>query len=697
MPATSMNDVVRNLRRAVLQGEDAQSSDGQLLERFISRKDATAFAAIVERHGPMVWGVCRRMLANYHEAEDAFQATFLILVRRAAAIVPRSMLGNWLYGVAQQTARKARAMSARRQVHERQVTPMLEAAAAPAANCDLQEALDCALAALPDVYRVTIVVCDLEGKTRREAAQQLGWPEGTVASRLARARALLAARLARHGVAVAGTAISALLAQQSAAAAPPLHAATVLVSNAAAILVSPRAVLLAEGVIHAMSLYNFKTVAGTMIVLAFVGLMGAGPGLMSGQSARGQAEIHQVGQRPADDGADDPARPAGGKLPPVHDAPPIVAEAAFPTPQRPPPDADPEQMLAFVVARCSQAMAKLERSSAAVRRTHLNNTFGKTEVYEGTLKYLRQDTGQPALALLEMADSKDRTSIEKLLFTGTQVYNFDFGRKIVRIHDLPPLWVGDTNLMELLIGMPVADVSRRYQLRLVRAPKEEPQQYHYILVAPKTPADKRDFTTARLVVSAADFLPRQLWYRQPDGDQITWDFTMKANDATVTAQTFAAPPLPAGWRVERTTAPVAAPAEKEDRYGPATSKPAAVPGQTASAARDHIEPGDRLYIEVPDALPDQSIKGIFPGGAERRRAVWLRVWPRRCERPDAGTGGKACSRSPRDRLEGAACARDVVRPRRTRRRCVARKARPAARARSPRATRRPRQVFEAAS
>jgi hypothetical protein len=109
MATGPMSEVIRHLRRAVLLPEGAGLTDGQLLEGYLSRRDEAALAALVRRHGPMVWDTCRRVLPHYHDAEDAFQATFLVLVRKAASIVPRQMVANWLYGVAHQTALKARA------------------------------------------------------------------------------------------------------------------------------------------------------------------------------------------------------------------------------------------------------------------------------------------------------------------------------------------------------------------------------------------------------------------------------------------------------------------------------------------------------------------------------------------------------------------------------------------------------------
>ena len=123
---TQMNKVLQHLHAAGLLHDAGKRTDGQLLESFVSRREEAALEALVRRHGPMVWGVCRRVLRNHHDAEDAFQATFLVLVRKAASISPREMVGNWLYGVAHQTALKARATAAKQRARERQVVDMPE-------------------------------------------------------------------------------------------------------------------------------------------------------------------------------------------------------------------------------------------------------------------------------------------------------------------------------------------------------------------------------------------------------------------------------------------------------------------------------------------------------------------------------------------------------------------------------------------
>jgi RNA polymerase sigma factor (sigma-70 family) len=280
---THMNEIVRHLRAAALRQDGAGMTDGQLLGRFIEQWDENAVAALVRRHAPMVWGVCRRVLGNPHDAEDAFQATFLVLVRKAASVRQREQVGNWLYGVANQTALKARALRAKRRTRERQVAdmPNIEAPHQDESR-DLQTFLDQELSRLPDKYRVAIVLCDLEGKTRKETARQLGLPEGTLAGRLTRGRTLLAKRLAQRGIALSGGALAAALSQGAAPACVPaavmistIRAATLVAAGqAAAGLVSARVVALTEGVLKAMLLTKLKT--GTaVLVLGMVTLMGA--------------------------------------------------------------------------------------------------------------------------------------------------------------------------------------------------------------------------------------------------------------------------------------------------------------------------------------------------------------------------------------------------------------------------------------
>jgi RNA polymerase sigma-70 factor (ECF subfamily) len=282
MASNPLCRVVPHVRRAVLGPDGAGLSDAELLNGFVARRDEDAFAVLVRRHGPMVLGVCRRVLGNTADAEDAFQATFLVLVKKAASLQAPSQVGNWLYGVAVNTSRKAKAMTRNRRMKERQ------AAARPRRDKlddpqPLQARLDDELSCLPDKYRVPIVLCDLEGKPLKEAARQLGWPLGTVASRLSRGRALLARRLKRVGLLVSGAALAGVLSERVAPAAPPgplvsstLKAAALFAAGPAAATLPAPVAALTEGVLKAMLLSKLKVVAGlSLLVVAVAAVAGA--------------------------------------------------------------------------------------------------------------------------------------------------------------------------------------------------------------------------------------------------------------------------------------------------------------------------------------------------------------------------------------------------------------------------------------
>jgi len=176
----------------------ADVPDGRLLVDALSRRDPAAFEALVSRHGPTVWAVCRRQLRNPADAADAFQATFLVLLRKGRSLTGVTSVGGWLYRVAFRTALKARTSAARRSRREI-VAAKPEATVASEFNEDAAVVHD-ELAFLPDIYRLAVLMCDLEGLPRRDAAERLGWKEGTLSGRLNRGRKLLADRLRACGV-----------------------------------------------------------------------------------------------------------------------------------------------------------------------------------------------------------------------------------------------------------------------------------------------------------------------------------------------------------------------------------------------------------------------------------------------------------------------------------------------------------------
>lgn len=278
----------------VVRKRSESANDSQLLEQFCSMQDEAAFATLVQRHGPMVLGVCRRILDNLADAEDAFQATFLVLVRKAASLRGSSFLGGFLHGVARRTALKARDARIRRRPKEQAMAR--SEAQDEARRDDWLPLLDEEVARLPEKYRLPVVLCDLQGKTRQEAAEQMGWPEGTVAGRLARAREMLARRLSRHGREVTAGSLAAVLAQQSTACVPPalrestLKAASVLAAGQVGpgIIATP-VFELTEGVVRAMAMTQFKTILLTT-TLAVLGTAALGFGALGGKVASSKIE-----------------------------------------------------------------------------------------------------------------------------------------------------------------------------------------------------------------------------------------------------------------------------------------------------------------------------------------------------------------------------------------------------------------------
>ena len=288
MPTGHANRLMPSLRRVVLVRQTAERSDGQLLAAFVGDKDGDAFAALVRRHGAMVLGVCRRVVGDAHTAEDAFQAVFVVLARRAASVRPREGVGNWLYGVAFRTAIKARSVLARLRSREKQVETMPDTPAPAPADVwsDLQPVIDDELSRLPDKLRLPVVLCDLEGRPQREVAKHLGVPPATLATRLATARRTLAKRLGKRGVALSGGALAGVLSSQAAALAVSRRLAdgvtraaeAVAAGEGVAALVSAQAVQLSEGVMRIMLVTKLKAV-GVAVMTALGLTTGVGVGL----------------------------------------------------------------------------------------------------------------------------------------------------------------------------------------------------------------------------------------------------------------------------------------------------------------------------------------------------------------------------------------------------------------------------------
>jgi RNA polymerase sigma factor (sigma-70 family) len=213
---------VEQIRRLAAPELARERTDQQLLHDFRTHRDEAAFAALVKRHASMVLRICRRVLQHAQDAEDAFQATFLVLARNSTTIRKKTALVSWLHGVAYRTAMRARRDFARQRFHERRAVPMTRTEPAwELALRELQSVVDRETQRLPEKYRAPFVLCCLESKSKNEAASQLGWKVGTVSSRLAQARKLLQARLSRRGVSLSAVLGAAALASNAANAGVP--------------------------------------------------------------------------------------------------------------------------------------------------------------------------------------------------------------------------------------------------------------------------------------------------------------------------------------------------------------------------------------------------------------------------------------------------------------------------------------------
>jgi RNA polymerase sigma factor (sigma-70 family) len=294
----------RYLRALFDAGTVAGLTDGQLLERFAAQSGETpelAFATLVERHGPMVLRVCWAILRHEHEAEDAFQATFLVLVRKADSLWVRDSLGPWLYRVAYRVAVRAKIVSGRRKAAEGEVAAMASDRYGDEDRSGLRPALYEELDRLPDRYGIPIVLCDLEGLTYEAAARQLGCPVGTLKSRLARGRQRLRERLARRGLISAGVLGTVLFSDAAQARVPTaLAALTAQVAcrfatsaSLTSKVVSLSATTLARGILRSMIMTRLRWVGMTLAALT----LATGAGVLTLRASGSQDPVLPTRQR----------------------------------------------------------------------------------------------------------------------------------------------------------------------------------------------------------------------------------------------------------------------------------------------------------------------------------------------------------------------------------------------------------------
>ncbi len=280
MPEQHLHQFVRRLRQS-LRPEVGGLTDAQLLERFVASRDEAAFEVLVWRHGPMVLGACRRLLHQVQDAEDAFQATFLALARKAGSIGHREALAGWLHTTACRTAMRVRQRTAQHSRLQQLPEDLPARETGDELTADLRPVLDEEIARLPVKYRQPVILCYLQGKTTEEAARQLGCARGTICSRLSWARNRLRFRLTRRGLAWTTATLGTALAGETAQALPgglvlrTLQGALGFAGGQATVGIAPQVVTLAEGVLKTMVLTKLK-LAAVVVLLAGVAALGAG-------------------------------------------------------------------------------------------------------------------------------------------------------------------------------------------------------------------------------------------------------------------------------------------------------------------------------------------------------------------------------------------------------------------------------------
>jgi len=301
MAKGELTTVLHHIRTLAGVHATRECTDQQLLEQFAKNRDEFAFAAIVRRHGPLVLGVCRRIVRDHHDADEAFQATFLVLARKAGSVRWRGSVGNWLYEVASRVSRKLRAVAARQRAHELSTaTPATDRPASTpdplveASRRELFDVLDEEVGRLPNKYRAPVVLCYLQGKTHEEAASQLGWPSGSMSRHLARAHDLLRERLVRRGVVLSATLLTAAIEEKALAATVPTtlcdstaKAALAFAQSSATAtaVLSGEAAALAKGVLKAMLITKLKFVAMFLVAASAIA-MGASGAVLRAQASK---------------------------------------------------------------------------------------------------------------------------------------------------------------------------------------------------------------------------------------------------------------------------------------------------------------------------------------------------------------------------------------------------------------------------
>ncbi len=554
---------------------DPETSDARLLARFIASGDPEAFEMLVTRHGSMVLAVCRRVAKDSHLADEAFQAVFLVLIRRAATIRPREAVRGWLYGVAVRTARTARTRTDRRRKRELSVPTLPDRPAPLPLTADPDEllALDEEIAGLPDWLRSVVVLCELDGLSRKDAAVRLGIPEGTLSSRLAKARKLLAAALRARGV-VPAAGLGSLLSQSPSRAAvpPPLAAATVRLATPGAVPAGVNELL--QGVLRTMLMEKLKSVTiGGLFACGLVGMLVAVDPLPAEACHR----FVRVARAPTVWVCPAPAPPV--VVTPVVSAPPVMP----PPVATQPPAATVDPKLAAHLAAWEKQREGFTNVYASLEVTKTESVFKRERHYLGSVLHMRPDFTR--LRLDNVADPT-KADYEAYIRNGNVLYEYNgllktiteyhLNDKKIDLTDLksddkvesvdPASWWGKflARMFSVSLSaerMPISVLSQisakeyleRYQITLFK----EDNYYLYLDIKPRDAADRQEFEQIRIALMGpkvkaplVPYSPAQLYILRPNGDTESWRFKeTRWNVPGVTEKAFECVKIP-GWQLK---------------------------------------------------------------------------------------------------------------------------------------------------
>jgi RNA polymerase sigma factor (sigma-70 family) len=545
-----LQSIVRRLHRRAEIGDDRGSvPDAELLRRFVERRDEAAFELLVWRHGLMVLETCRRVLGPNSDVEDAFQATFLALLRHARHIRRRESLPGWLHRVARRIAVNARRGRLDRVHRERHAAVPETQLPTTADWADIGPVLDAEIDRLPDRFRVPFLLFHLQGMTHEETARQLGVPKGTVLSRLARARAKLRFRLTRRGVTLGGGSVLAFGAGAGELSAGLVDVTLKTTLSGTEAATAPAVVALTEGVLRTMFLNKIKIATGVMMIATTFATGGTLLACHGRFRAQPRVLVAPLVVAPASPVANDPPK--------------------APEPEPIPPPAPPKMdRLTEVLAAYEKRRNQIKSYLCKCERQEKSKD-GAVVTWKGEFRYLRPDH-----MAYQMVQQDNPNRFEMYIREGDKLYEYQqrtkeiFVRTVGNVESkllfniLPIPLLGNRltrlNPWQLFFGRELDESLWQFDLEIRRDAWANTPDYICIDVQPHTPAQYQVMKRAELVLLAKTFLVRRFWIEYRNGDQVTWDVTEIDTTTKLKPADFQ-PPFPRGWAVREINLPRPAP------------------------------------------------------------------------------------------------------------------------------------------